>query len=242
MCAKALTASSPRSPLQKLLARPSTLYGTLNAQRKRQWRYENERDRPNISLPARCFSGRDAGAALAELCRRCANNDTDGSARTDETQWFRAESQSLVSWADTHGWLWSDPHLEEITQGLDCFEGGAEHNVFSTVEIRWVLKITKPPGFGLQSSLCKYLRNILWSNRLFVNDIRFEGVIQRGDGVSILTSQPFLKGRAPSLHEIELWFFAKGYGGAICVAAIISGVTPPLGRSSRPHHSCAIGK
>ena len=172
---------------------------------------KNERDRPNISLPARCFSGRDAGAALAELCRRCANNDTDGSARTDETQWFRAESQSLVSWADTHGWLWSDPHLEEITQGLDCFEGGAEHSVFSTVEISWVLKITKPPGFGLQSSLCKYLRNILWSNRLFGDDIRFEGVIQRGDGASILTSQPFLKGRAPSLQEIELWFSAKGY-------------------------------
>ena len=74
----------------------------------------------------------------------------------------------------------------------------------------WVLKITKPPGFGLQSSFSKYLRNVFWSNLLFGDDIRFEGIIPRKDGASILISQPFIKGRATTYQEIELWFSSQG--------------------------------
>ena len=72
-------------------------------------------------------------------------------------------------------------------------------------------KTTKPSSFGQQGSLCQYVNNVHWSNELLGEDIRFEGVINGEEGVSIVTSQPFVCGKHPELDEISQWFQNQGY-------------------------------
>lgn len=69
-----------------------------------------------------------------------------------------------------------------------------------------VFKITKPPHFGHTWYLRDYVRNVIWCNAVFEDDMRLEGVIQRPDGVSLVISQPYILGRSPKEPELENWF------------------------------------
>ncbi|MEI6715499.1 MAG: hypothetical protein WCO60_17205 [Verrucomicrobiota bacterium] len=164
-------------------------------------------------LPARRFTSRNAGAALRELQTSCRNDDEGPDFSSDETERFHRDSQSLVSWAQKNGWLWS---LEEFEEEIDqhdyrYVDGGSEHNVFLFSDLGIVFKITKPSSFGQQGTVCLYVSNIHWSNELLGDDIRFEGVINGEEGVSIVTSQPFVCGEHPELNEISQWFENQGY-------------------------------
>jgi len=59
----------------------------------------------NELTPSR-FTREDAGAAIGELQRRCADNDARRRACADEAEWLRIEAESLVSWAKGNGYLW----------------------------------------------------------------------------------------------------------------------------------------
>lgn len=56
-----------------------------------------------------------------------------------------------------------------------------------------------------------YLKNLRWSNALFHDDIRIEGVVQTQEGPAVVISQPFIKGRSPTQNEVAQWFDQQGY-------------------------------
>jgi hypothetical protein len=53
--------------------------------------------------------------------------------------------------------------------------------------------------------------NQILANKLFNDDIRFEGVIVIDNAVSIMISQSYVKGTQPAELEIELWFRDSGF-------------------------------
>lgn len=72
-------------------------------------------------------------------------------------------------------------------------------------------KFTKPPNFGARGWLTEYLRNIQWSNALFEDDIRLEGVLWQPLGAAVVVSQPFIEGSQPSDAQVADWFSQQGY-------------------------------
>lgn len=121
------------------------------------------------------------------------------------------ESQSLVRWAEHSGWLLDSAAFQRLTAKMRCFEGGAEQNVFFKADASRVIKVTKPPFFGLRSFLKEYANNALWANFLFEDDIQFEGVLAVEQGVSVVVSQPAIEGGAASIGQIASWFEKQGY-------------------------------
>jgi hypothetical protein len=59
--------------------------------------------------------------------------------------------------------------------------------------------------------LVVYLKNLHWSNVLFEDDIRLHGILETKSGLAVVTSQPFIKGRAPTSEEIKIWFEEQGF-------------------------------
>ncbi len=68
-----------------------------------------------------------------------------------------------------------------------------------------------PQNFGAQGGATDYLTNLENHNRYFGDDIRIEGVLQIGDLVAIISSQPFISGRKATDDEIETWFISLDY-------------------------------
>ncbi len=155
-------------------------------------------------------SRRNATTALGALLAR-AENDAGGNARADAAQRLYSETQSLVSWAKENDWLLDREKFRSLVKDLPELGGGLEHSVFGSVETGRVLKITCPPYFGSRSSLAEYLKNALWSNALFQDDIKLVGVLESENGVSVVTSQPFIEGRSPTKDEITQWFGKQGF-------------------------------
>jgi hypothetical protein len=83
--------------------------------------------------------------------------------------------------------------------------------VFYQAETGRVVKSTLPPFFGQQGDVASYLNNAAWSNSLFGDDIRFEGVVETDRGPAIIVSQPFISGRKASKRRIRRWFESQGY-------------------------------
>lgn len=68
-----------------------------------------------------------------------------------------------------------------------------------------------PPNFGARGEVLEYVRNAIWANEMFGDDIRLEGIIETEAGPAIVTSQPFIEGREPTVDEISEWFESQGY-------------------------------
>ncbi|WP_157211093.1 hypothetical protein [Verrucomicrobium spinosum] len=168
------------------------------------------RDIPYINRHGDPPTRRDAEAALGELIAR-AETDSGRNARADAAERLRAEAESLVSWSRQKGWLIHPEGFERLVEDLPIFEGGVERNVFGHPPSGRVIKVTLPPNFGARGELSAYLKNIAWSNLLYGDDIRLEGVIETKAGPAVVVSQPFIEGRQPSLRRIRRWFEAQGY-------------------------------
>lgn len=155
-------------------------------------------------------SRRNATTALGALLAR-AENDAGGNACADAAQRLYFETESVVSWAKENDWLLDREKFRNLIKDLPELGGGLEHSVFGSVETGRVLKITCPPYFGSRSSLVEYLKNVLWSNALFQDDIKLVGVLESEGAVSLVTSQPFIEGRSPTKVEIVQWFENQGF-------------------------------
>ena len=153
---------------------------------------------------------RDAACALGELLDRATQFDRAAGPSTDAEEWFRAESESLLQWAEETGRLLSSAELDELIAGFKKLDGGLEHQVFFIKRTGRVFKITRPPYFGQNWVLKKYVQNLIWCNRVFSDDMRLEGVVSAPDGVSLVISQPYIIGRSPSEDEVDEWFHLQG--------------------------------
>ncbi|MBN8460837.1 MAG: hypothetical protein J0M04_23660 [Verrucomicrobia bacterium] len=153
---------------------------------------------------------RDAARTLGELLDRATQFDRAAGPSTDAEEWFRAESESLLQWAEETGRLLSGAELGELIAGFKKLNGGLEHQVFFIKRTGRVFKITKPPHFGHTWYLKDYVQNVIWCNRVFGDDMRLEGVVSAPDGVSLVISQPYIIGRSPSEDEVDEWFHLQG--------------------------------
>lgn len=129
----------------------------------------------------------------------------------DVAEWLRQEAQSLLEWAVESGAEIDGNAFAEIVAEWKDIGGQSEHHVLLAPDENRVLKTTIPPYFGAGGCVAAYARNLRWSNSLFGDDIRLEGVLRTEAGPMIVTTQPYIAGTEPTLAEIESWFTSQGY-------------------------------
>ena len=117
----------------------------------------------------------------------------------------------MVHWAKRERWLLEPVEFRLLTGSLENLGGGLEHSVFFHQKQGRVLKITRPPYFGIPLDLDKYALNALWANLLFADSITFEGFLEVDDAVSVVVSQPYVVGTSPSENQIRKWFEEQNY-------------------------------
>lgn len=143
---------------------------------------------------------------------------------TNLTEQFHSEKESLLSWGKRNDILYTAKTFSEQKVGEEQYLGGGnEHDVYYDDFVGRVLKVTKLPNltelnqsadhwnFGAQGSPKAYLTNLENHNIYFGDDILIEGILQIGDHVAIISSQPFIRGRKATDEEIEQWFMSLNY-------------------------------
>jgi hypothetical protein len=98
-------------------------------------------------------------------------------------------------------------------------KSGQEHEVFHAPGARRFWKSTFPgqSGFGPFGfyTPAGYLRRLRLSNRIFCDDVQFEGIWKRSGGLSIVTSQPYIQPHPvrfiPSEAEIQMCLGGFGF-------------------------------
>lgn len=104
----------------------------------------------------------------------------------------------------------SAAQLENLIEGFRLLDGGLEHQVYYLARYGRVYKITRNGQFGYPFFLADYLRNLVWCNQVFGDDVRLEGVTRSPDGVALVISQPYVHGQKPSDEQIASWFTQQG--------------------------------
>ena len=154
-----------------------------------------------------------------------AAHDTSGDARTvpghDATLAERgarisAEEGRLRNWAEENGKLGGKLPRED--------HRGGEHTVQIPHEDdkpQRVVKATRPDaqkGYGVAlgsnstgASPGEYLDRLATHNRVFDDDVRLERIVPKGGKLSIVTSQPMIKGRDATEPEIDNLMTSKGF-------------------------------
>ncbi|WP_198141330.1 hypothetical protein [Verrucomicrobium spinosum] len=153
----------------------------------------------------------DASRTLQELLVRAQAHESAANAPNDADKWERSQSESLVHWAQEKGLILDHGQFESRIADLKRLEGGYEHRVFSWAEAGRVIKVTKPPHFGLNWDLSIYVQNVINCNLLFGDDMRIEGIIETPDGAALVMSQEFIPGKSPTYQQIAKWFGGQGY-------------------------------
>ena len=107
---------------------------------------------------------------------------------------FHVECQfrGLLRWARRKGCLLRLRDLPE----RDFGPGGQEHIIYHDVVHGRFWKVTFPNTSGIGPSgfftPAGYLNRLRLSNRIFGDDVRFEGILSRKAGISIVTSQHYV--------------------------------------------------
>ncbi len=135
------------------------------------------------------------------------------------------QKESLREWAGSLGLLLNP---DEIVLRLE--RGGQEHDFFREGER--VFKVTRDGMFGLspgidlalvssdmdarrfhlwEASPVEYLERLLLQNELVPGLNKLEGVLDQGDDLAIVTSQPRFDIVPVTLAEIDAWFAALGF-------------------------------
>ncbi len=119
-----------------------------------------------------------------------------------------ASASSFLAWSRENGAI-LDP-----TDFVEYKAGGGEHSVvFDEVNGR-VFKLTKPGLFGAQAEDAgAYLERMALSNRVFGDDVKFEGIVNFPDehAPRTVTSQSFAKGRDATSGEQADYLRGKGF-------------------------------
>lgn len=125
--------------------------------------------------------------------------------------WLRAEAESLRQWADETGHQIDPVKFDREVRAWSEIGGATEHHVYLNPDNSRVVKVTRAPSFGARNEVLEYVRNAIWANEMFGDDIRLEGIIETEAGPAIVTSQPFIEGREPTVDKISEWFESQGY-------------------------------
>lgn len=111
-----------------------------------------------------------------------------------------ASHSRLLAWAARNG-RELDP---KIFAGLPPNASGGEHIVYYISDACRVVKVTKPGFYGAQAEdPGAYLQRHALANRIFRDDVRFEGMVHLPDELEAraVISQPFIQGRDSTPEE-----------------------------------------
>jgi carboxynorspermidine decarboxylase len=167
----------------------------------------------HVQAPTDSFSYRtpgDARSLARELYRRL-QDDARRNDCADAAERVRAETESILAWAQANGCLISPSVFEVRTASFAQLEGGAEHEVLLDQASNRVIKLTTPPNFGARGRALAYLENLLAYDVLLGFEWCFEGVVQEPDGLVFLTSQPFIAAEQASDEQIDAYFSGQGF-------------------------------
>jgi hypothetical protein len=142
-----------------------------------------------------------------------------GQPRDPVTEWeerVAAQFKALATFAKSSGCALKDGDLPPVFRGATP---GREITAFLHPAQRRVWKATFPgqAGFGHFGyyTPAGYLRRLRLSNRIFGDDVQFEGIWKRPGGLSIVTSQPFIQPHPerfiPTKAEIRGLLHALGF-------------------------------
>lgn len=185
-------------------------------------------DVPDSNQPAACEAAAHSRADGADLV--CAALDhlrgisAAGSGSSGPPSLTR-QKEGLREWARSLGLL-----LEAATLLPRLERGGMEHDWFREGER--VFKVTRDGIFGLspgidlalvssdmearrfhlwEASPIEYLERLQLQNELVAGLNRLEGILDQGDDLAIVTSQPRFDIVPVTLAEIDVWFAAQGF-------------------------------
>lgn len=178
---------------------------------------ENESKEGNASNPRNAEDGKrlveeahqGSPGTGADLLRGIAGAGTEGPIFESERQRQIAAYQSL-----THklgkGLSWN------FFQGMKELVKGGEHTVYQKGDR--VYKVVREPnefgtGFGMdyESTPYDYLHRLNLSNKIFGDDLKWEGGIQKDGKISTVTSQRYLNGTEPTVDEAGKYMEARGF-------------------------------
>ncbi|MDB6117434.1 MAG: hypothetical protein JWO08_1215 [Verrucomicrobiaceae bacterium] len=139
----------------------------------------------SIAIANRPSPGRPGG--------RVANVDQPRDQVTEWEERVAAQFAGLKAWAKSCGCLLKTENLPKRAFG----PSGREHEVFHDVVQSRFWKATFPNQAGCGPfgffTPAGYLRRLRLTNRIFCDDVRFEGVWVRKLGVSLVTSQSYIQ-------------------------------------------------
>lgn len=126
-----------------------------------------------------------------------------------------AEQRLLIQWARENRKLGPGGRLPPV------FARGGEHEVFFQKRTQRYLKATRldrHKGYGIALGShthgpipSEYLDRLLLHNNIFDDDIRLERIVENDGRPIIITSQPFIKGDAPTQQALDDLMLGKGY-------------------------------
>lgn len=137
------------------------------------------------------------------------------------------QKKSLREWARSLGLL-----LRHFDLPSKVIRGGQEHDIYHHEGTDRYFKVTRDGIFGLapgmdlalvssdmearrfqlwEATPIEYLERLLLQNELVPGLNRLEGVIDQGDDLAIVTSQPRFDIVPVTLAEIDAWFAAQGF-------------------------------
>ena len=149
-----------------------------------------------------------------------------GSATTTGEEPFEERSQAaiiqrdaLVNWAKREGLIIDPPRWLRLAQA-----GGAEHDIAYQEATCKYWKVTRPdhfgwtvlPGhdgnpYGAEATPLEYLERWQNANEVFGDDVKLRGVIVTDQGVQVVVSQPFIKGKYPEQSQIRTQMREQGF-------------------------------
>lgn len=140
------------------------------------------------------------------------DHDADHAAREIRVA---TERKRLVQWAEKNG------RLKKSHRALPEFARGGEHLVFFHQAKQRYFKATLPErqkGYGIAlgsysrgATPSEYLDRQALHNRIFLDDIRLEYVLENGTAPVIVISQPAIKGGSPTQASIDGMMIRRGF-------------------------------
>jgi hypothetical protein len=140
------------------------------------------------------------------------DHDADHAGRSERVE---AEQRRLIQWAEENGKLGPSGRLPPV------FARGGEHEVFFQQRTQRYLKATRldrHKGYGIAlgsrthgATPSEYLDRLALQNLIFDDDIRLERIVANNGQPIIISSQPFIKGGAPTQEALDELMLGKGY-------------------------------
>jgi Serine/Threonine/Tyrosine Kinase found in polyvalent proteins len=123
---------------------------------------------------------------------------------------FAASFTAILEWGEATGLICKQEAFSFLGQPPNAF--GDEHQAwFDEATNRW-FKATYPNAFGLawgrrgSATAGEYLTRLLLQNQYFGDDIQLVALVNCGEKLRVVTSQPHIVGENALYEEIQRWF------------------------------------